>query len=52
MSHLQELLRMRQVEEDIIKLGKVNAPTWEIADHISESSDQMFTTIDVRKVGR
>ena len=39
---------MRQVEEDIIKLGKVNAPTWEIADHISASSDQMFTTTDIR----
>ena len=40
------------VKEDIIKLGKVNAPTWEIADRVYESSDQMFTTIDVRKVGR
>ena len=29
-------------------MGKVNAPTWEIADHVSESSDQMFPTIDVR----
>ena len=26
----------------------MNAPTWEIADHISESSDQMFTTNDIR----
>ena len=26
----------------------MNAPTWEIADYVSESSDQMFTTIDVR----
>ena len=26
----------------------MNAPTWEIADHVSESSDQMFTTTDIR----
>ena len=26
----------------------MNTPTWEIADHISESSDQMFTTTDIR----
>ena len=37
---------MRQVEEDIIKLGKVNAPTWEIADHVSESSDNVAAKYD------
>ena len=31
------------VKEDIIKLGKVNAPTREIAEHVSKSSGQMFT---------
>ena len=36
------------VKEDIIKLGKVNAPTREIADHVSKSSGQMFTTTDIR----
>ena len=36
------------VKEDIIKLGKVNAPTREIAEHVSKSSGQMFTTTDIR----
>ena len=36
------------VKEDIIKLEKVNAPTREIADHVSKSSGQMFTTTDIR----
>ena len=36
------------VKEDIIKLGNVNAPTREIAEHVSKSSGQMFTTTDIR----
>ena len=34
------------VKADIMKLGKVNAPTWEIADHVSESSDNVAAKYD------
>ena len=37
-----------EIREDIIKLGRVNAPTCEIADHVSKQSGQHFTTTDIR----
>ena len=37
-----------EIREDIIKLGRVNAQTREIADHVSKQSGQHFTTTDIR----